>query len=80
LILLQCLFSFNFGEQDMAHITNKDLNAEPHQPGAGHLNILMKMRYMYWIFFGKSGTMNYYLYDRASSVVILSTLMYALEV
>lgn len=63
----------------MAHITNKGLNAEPYQPGAGHLNILMKMRYMYWIFFGKSGTMNYFFYDRPSSVVILSSLMYALE-
>jgi len=25
----------------MAHITNKGLNVEPHQLGAGHFNILM---------------------------------------
>ncbi|GAU29529.1 hypothetical protein TSUD_115510, partial [Trifolium subterraneum] len=31
--------------KDTAHITNKDLNAELHQRGAGHLNILMKMRH-----------------------------------
>ncbi|XP_058778579.1 uncharacterized protein LOC131652661 isoform X2 [Vicia villosa] len=30
--------------KDMAHTTNKDLNAEIRQHGAGHLNILMKMR------------------------------------
>lgn len=47
---LQCLFSFNFGEQDMVHITIKDPNAEQHQLGAGHLNILMKIRYVLDVF------------------------------
>lgn len=46
----------------MAHTTNKDLNAETRQHGAGHLNILMKMRYAR-IFFGKSQTIMYIQFD-----------------